>query len=349
MTVLTVGVYGAPPVFVMQPLLITNDARLGNHQGFAELVLTSTGGHVLLVASDASTKHQKVEEGSVEQYDEGTEESRDWEEEEEEEEEEDKTENEEQNQEELERKEDYDSGDYSVGKKYEETTTESQESEESNDYTENSEEESHSYEEPEKDENDSDDDSGKKEDSEKNSTEEYYEEKDESENESESREGKARNGKDNVEDGESGSYCKKFADNRKENGVPDNEPNRQTGEVTSDQKNVQSVGHDRKTSFDKAENEDDTSTDAAKSDHVKSIQVPEEIVIGSINRSRIEDSKNQDAINTEVSRDDSDNKDSSAVVKVSPPLKETEVQLAPVVYHVSPKLLRIAPVQVTGI
>lgn len=345
-------------MFVVQPLLISNDAQLGALQGDVGVVLPPTGGHILVVASASTAKHQ-WKEGAVEKYDEGTEDSQDWKEE-------DETENEEKSQEEPESKEDYENVDYSGGKKseenedyseksYEESTTESQALEESDDYTEKNEDESENYAEPEEDESKPDYGSDEKEDGEENSTEESYDKKEESTNDSESREGKSAGGGGNVENSESGNYYEKSVNYQKENGenqnaVPDTESKRQTVEVTSDQKDVQSVDHDGNTSIDKTRNKDNKSINPTKIDQVEPIRVLEEIVVGSENKSKMEDSQNQEATNTEGSQDKSEAKDSSAVMKLSPPLKETEeVQLAPVVYRVSPKLLQIAPVQFMGV
>lgn len=344
-------------MFVVQPLLIGNDAQLEALRGDVRLVLSPIGGHVLVVASSASTAEHQWKEEASEQYDEGTEENQDWKEE---------TENEEQSQEEPESKEYYENGDYSDRKKseendyyseksYEESTTENQELEESNDYTEENEAESENYGKAEEYESKPDYGSGENEDGEENSTEDSYDKNEEPTNESESREGKSAGGEGNVENSESGNYYEKSLNYQKENGenqnsVPDTESKRQTVEVISDQKIVQSADHDGIASVNETRKKDDKSINPTKIYQAKPIHVLEDIVVGSINKSKLEDSQNQDATNTKGSQDESDAKDSSAVLTLSPPPKETEeVQLSPVVYHVSPKLLQIAPVQVMGL
>jgi hypothetical protein len=371
MIVVTVGVYGAPPMFVLQPFLYSNDAQLGTVRGGAGLVLTLTGEHVLLMSSEADAKQQK-EVGESEHYDEGSEESRDWKEDEGQNEKEQVRkkqyhsgdysvdENEEQNQKAQEGKEDHGSGDYSVGtkheenedyyeKSYEESTTERKVLEESDDYHEKGEGESEDY------ESNSENGSGEQEDSEENSTEESYVEEDESTTESEAREGKSTRGNGNVDNNESESDCEKSPCFRKENGeyhnaVPNIESKRQTVEITSNQNDVKGVEHVGNAAINKPENKKAKLGEPMKNDQVKHIYASEEIVIGHINKSRTEFSKNQDATNTEGFQDEDEATDSSEATTLNPSLKETEeVQLVPVVYRVSPKLLQTPPVQITEV
>lgn len=317
--VLVVGVYGAPPGFVVQPLLHSNDAQLGALQRVVGSVLSPTGGYVLVVAAAPAAKHQ-WKEGADEQYDDGTEESQHWKEE-------DETENEAKSQEE-DYENLYDVDVKKLEKSYEESSTESQASKESNYYTEKNEDESENYAEPEKDESEPDYGSGEKEDVEENSTKETYNKKEASISESESREGKSAGGGSNEGDSESGNYYDKFVSYQKEN-----------------EENHNAVHLEGNASIDKAHNKEDKSINPTKIDQLKPIHILEEIVVGSVNKSKMEDSQSQETKNTEASQNESDTKDSSAVMKLNPSLKETEeVQLAPVVYHVSPKLLQIAPV-----
>lgn len=375
MAVLTAGVCGAPPVLVLQPFLINNGAQLGNLRGGAGLVLTLTGERVLLMTSETNAKQQEEEE-ELKHNDEGPEESQDWKEDEVQNEKEEVGmeeyysgdysvgKNKEQTQKIHEGKEYYDSGDYSEGKtkeenedydekSYEESMTESKVLEESDDYHERGEGESEDYEKPEEHESNSEDGSDEQENDEGNSTQETDVEEDESTTESESREGKSTHGNGNVENNESESD-EKSPSYPKENGeyhnaAPDTESKRQTVKLISNHKDIKDVEHDGKAETDKTDNKNNKLAEPMKNDKVKSIYVPEEMVIGYIKKSQTEYSKSQDATNTEVSQDESNSTDSSEATKLNSHLKETEeVQLAPVVYHVSPKLLQTPTVQVTA-
>lgn len=370
MAVLTAGVYGAPPVFVLQPFLINNDARLGTLRGGEGRVLTLTGERVLLMTSETNAKQQKGK-GELKHHDESSEESQDWKDEPEKEKEQVGMEeyysgdysvgkNKEQTQKIQEEKEDHDSGDYSVGKtyeenedydekSYEETITESKVLEESDDYHERREDESEDYEKPEEYESNAEDGSDEQEDDEGKSTEETDVEKDESTTESESREGKSTHGNGNVENNDSGSdeKCPSYPKENGEyhNAVPDTESKRETVKVISNHKDIKGVEHDGKAATEETNSKTNNLAEGVKNDQVKSVYVPEEIVIGYIKESQTECSKSQDAIVTEGSQDERETTDSSEATKLTPHLKETEeVQLAPVVYHVSPKLLQIPTV-----
>jgi hypothetical protein len=375
MTVLTASACGALPVFVLQPFLINNGAQLGTLRGGAGLVLTLAGERVLLMASETNAKQQE-EEGELKHYDEDSEESQDWKEDEGQNEKEqlgmeeyyggdysvDK--NKEQTQEIQEGKEYYESGDYSVGatyegnedydeRSYEESMTESKVLEESDDYHERGESESEDYEKPEVYESNSEDDSGEQESDEGDSTEETDVENDESATESESREDKSMHGNGNVEnyepeiDEKSSSYP--IENGEYHNAVPDTESRRQTVKVISNHEDIKGVEHYGNAATDKTDNKNNTLAEPMKNDKVKSIYVPEEMVIGCIKKSQNEYSKNQDATNKEGSQDESDTTDPSEATKLNSRLKDTEeVQLAPVVYHVSPKLLQTPAVQVTA-
>lgn len=339
MTVLTAGVCGAPPAFVLQPFLINNGAQLGTPRGRPGLVLTLAGESVLIMASETKAKQQE-EEGEFKHYDEGSEESQDWKEEGGQNEKE-QVGMEEQTQKIQEEKEYYDSGDYSVGtthegdedyheKSYEESMTESKELEEPEDYHERGEGESEDY------ESNSEDGSGEQENDEGNSTEETDVEEDESTTESENREGKSTHGKGNVEKNESendeisSSYPKENGENHV--AVPDTESQKQTVKVISNNRDIKGNA-----ATDKTDNKNNQLAEPMKNDEVKSTYVPEEMVIGYIKESQTEYSKSEGATHTEGSQDESDTTDMSGVTK----LKETEeVQLAPVVYHVSPKLIQ---------
>jgi hypothetical protein len=77
MAVLTVGVYGAPPVFVWQPFLLTNGVHFRILQGVPGLFVTIDGQHVFLVASGSSLENQG-ERGAGEHYDESYEKINYW-------------------------------------------------------------------------------------------------------------------------------------------------------------------------------------------------------------------------------------------------------------------------------
>ncbi|PNF14899.1 hypothetical protein B7P43_G05142 [Cryptotermes secundus] len=343
MTVLTAGVCGALPAFVLQPFLINNGAQLGTPRGGPGLVLTLVGERVLLMASETDAKQQE-EEGEFKHYDDDSEESQDWKEEEGKNEKEEEG-MEEQTQKNQEGKEYYDSGDYSVGttyegdedyheKSYEESMTESKELEEPDDYHNRGEGESEDYEKPEEYESNSEDGSGEQENDEGNSTEETDVEEDESTTESESREGKSTHGKGNVENNES-ENDEISSSYPKDNGeyhvtVPDTESQNQTLKVISNNRDMKGVEHDGNAATDKTDNKNHQLAEPMKSDEVKSIYVPEEMV------SQTEYSRSEGSTNMEGSQDESHTTDIPGVTK----LKETEeVQLAPVVYHVSPKLI----------
>jgi hypothetical protein len=327
------------------------------------------------MTSETYTKQQK-EEGELKDYDEGSEESQDWKDEGQNEKEQVGMEeyysgdysmgkNKEQNQKIQEEKEDYGSGDYSVGttyeenedyyeKSYEESMTDSKVLEESDDYHEKGEGESEDYEKPEEYESNSEDGSGEQEHEEGNSTEETHVEKDESTTESESREGKSTHDNGNGENNDSGSdeKCPSYPKENGEyhNAVPDTESKRQTVKVISNHKDIKGAEHDGNAATDVTDSKNNKLAEPMKNDQVKSIYVPEEIVIGYIKKSQTECSKSQDATNTEGSQDESDTTDSSEATRLTPGLKETEeVQLAPVVYHVSPKLLQTPTVQVKAV
>jgi hypothetical protein len=373
MMVLTTSVYGAPPVFVLQPFLINNEAQPGTLRSGEGLLLTLAGERVLLMNSETHTKQQK-EKGELKHYGEGSDESQDWKDEGQNEKEQVGMEeyysgdysvgkNTGQNQKIQEKKEDYDSMDYSVGttyeededyyeKSYEESKTEGKMLEESGDYHEKVEGDSEDYEKPEEYESNSQDGSGEQ----KDSTEETDVEKDESTTESESREGKSTHGNGNVENNDSGSdeKCQSYPEENGEyhNAVPDTESKRQAVKVISNHKDIKGVEHDGNAATDETDSKNNKLAQPIKNDQVKSskIYVPEEIVIGYIKKSQTEYSKSQDATNTEGSQGESDTTDSIEATKLTSALKETEeVQLAPVVYHVSPKMLQTSTVQVTAV
>lgn len=175
MTVLTASVYGAPPVFVWQPFLLTNGMHLRTLQSDAGLFVTLDGRHVFHVAS-GSTLESQGERGAEEHYDEIYEES-DWKE---------QQEPEEQGQEEMEENGNYDGEDNTratkyegneddIQKSYDVMTTENPVSEESE--TENV---SENHEEPQEDTNISDSGSSDEEDGKWNSTDLSYDVKVES-------------------------------------------------------------------------------------------------------------------------------------------------------------------------
>jgi hypothetical protein len=371
MTVLTAGVCGAPPVFVLQPFLTNNGAQLGALRGGPGLVLTLTEERVPLMTSDTNAKQQE-EEKELKHYDEGSEESQDWKENEGENEKEQvgmeeyysgdhyMGKNKKQSQNIQEEKEHYESGDYSMGTTYEgnedyyeksneEFTTECKVLEESDDYHERGEDESEDYENPEEYESNSEDGSGEQENDEGNSTEETDVEKDESTTESESREGKSTNGNSNAENNESESDQQSPSYPKENRGyhiaAPDTESKRQVVKAISNHRDIKAVEHDGNAATDKTDNKSNKLAEPMKNDKVNSIYVPEEMVIGYINKPQTQYSKSQGAANTEGSQDESDTTDTSEVTKLNSLLKETEVQLAPVVYHVSPKLIQTPTVQ----
>jgi hypothetical protein len=217
MTVLTASVYGAPPVFVWQPFVLTNGAQLETLQNGAGLVVTLDGKYVFLVDSGSSLESHE-EEVAEEQYDENYEKSEDWKE---------QQEAEEQRQKELEENGDYESGDYTVATKYEgkeeEITTENRVLEESDDYVQEREDESENHEKPQKDKNDSECGSGEEEVGKGNSTEKFYDEKTESPNESEIVKEKSTSGEGNAEMSETESdYDKsKSLEKKRESTAPE--------------------------------------------------------------------------------------------------------------------------------
>jgi hypothetical protein len=369
MTVLTVSVHGAPPVFVLQPFLINKDAQLGTLRGGPGLVLALTGEHVLLMATETNPNQQK-EEGELKHYDEGYEEIQDWKEDEGRNEEKQVGiqeyysgdyhvgRNEEENRKIEEGKGDYESGDYLVStneenedyheKSYEESTTESKLLEDLSDYLEKEEGESQDY------ESNSGDGSGEQEFGKEHSTEERYVETDELTTESESREGKSTRGNGNAENNGSGNY-EKFQNYPKENAdqhnsVSDPESKRKTVKLINSHKDIKDVENEGNAGIGTTDNMSNKLIEALKNDKRDSVYVPEEIVIGYMKKSEVEHFKNQDATNSEGSRDESDATDASEAKKLSPHLEETEeVQLAPVVYHVSPKLLQTPTIRVTEV
>jgi hypothetical protein len=170
MTVLTASVYGAPPVFVWQPFLLTNGEHLRTLQGDAGLFVTLDGQHVFLVASGSSLESQG-ETGAEERYDESYEKSDYWKE---------QQELEEQRQKELEENDNYESGDSTMATKYEGNEDYTQKSYEAmtteNPVLEESETEyvSENQEKPQEDKNVSESGSGDEEDGKGNSTEVSY-------------------------------------------------------------------------------------------------------------------------------------------------------------------------------
>jgi hypothetical protein len=352
-------------VFVLQPFLINKDAQQETLRGGAGLVLTLTGEHVLLMASETKANSQK-EDGELKHYDEGYEEIQDWKEDGGRNEKEQVRmeeyyggdyyvgKNKEENQEIQEGKDDYESGDYSVGtnegiedyheKSYEESTTESRLLEELGDYLEKEESASEDYEKPEEHESNSEDGSGEQEYAEENSTEDRYVENDELTTESENREGKSTRGNGNVENNESGNDDKfqsySIENGKYLNGVADTESKIKTVKLINSHKVIKDAENSGIAETDTTYNISNKLGEAMGNDKIESVYVPEEIVIGYINKSQAERSKDQDATNAEGSQDESDATDASEAKTLTAHLKETEeVQLAPVVYHVSPKLL----------
>jgi hypothetical protein len=176
MTVLIASVYGAPPVFVWQPFLLTNGEQLRTLQGDAGLFVTLDGQHVFLVASGSSLESQG-ERGAGEHYDESDEKNDYWKE---------QQEPEEQRQNEMEENGNYESEDNTMTTKYEgnedytqnsyeEMTTENPVLEESG-----TEDVSQNHEKTQEDKNVSDSGSGDEEDGKGYSTEVPYAVKEES-------------------------------------------------------------------------------------------------------------------------------------------------------------------------
>jgi hypothetical protein len=171
MTLLTASVYGAPPVFVLQPFLLTNGVHLRTLQGDLGLYVTLDGQHVFLVTPESSLESQG-DRGAEEHYDESYEKNDYWKE---------QQEPEEQHQKEMEENGNYESGDNTMTTEYEgnedciqksceATTTESSVLEESQ-----TEDISENHEKPQQeDKNVSDSGSGDEEDGKGNSTEESY-------------------------------------------------------------------------------------------------------------------------------------------------------------------------------
>jgi hypothetical protein len=109
MTVLTTSVYGAPPVFVWQPFLLTSGVHLRTLQGDAGFFVTLDGQHVFLVASGSSLESQG-NRGADGHYDESYEKRDYWKK---------QQESEEQRQKEMEDNCNYESGDNRMATKYE--------------------------------------------------------------------------------------------------------------------------------------------------------------------------------------------------------------------------------------
>lgn len=188
---LTASVYGAPPVFLWQPLVLTNGAELGTLQNQAGQVVTLDGKHIFLVTPWSSLEGQG-QQRAEEQYDENCEKS--------EEDRKEQQEAEEERQKELEENGAYVSGDHTVAikyegeeeeeeedysqKTYEETTAENRVLKESDDYVQER-DVSENQEKPQEDKTDSDTGSGEEEGTKEISTEDVYDEKTESPNESE--------------------------------------------------------------------------------------------------------------------------------------------------------------------
>lgn len=167
MTVLIASVYGAPPVFVWQPFLLTNGVNLRVLQGEGGLFMTLDGKRVFLVAPGSSLESQG-ERGAEEDYDESYEKSLYWKE---------QQKPEEQRQKEMEENGNYESEDNTMATEYEENEDYIQKSYEAmtteNPVLEESETEdvSENYEKLQEDENISDSGSGDEEDGKGNSTE----------------------------------------------------------------------------------------------------------------------------------------------------------------------------------
>lgn len=180
MAVLTASVYGAPPVFVWQPFVLTNGAHLRTLQGDAGIV-TLDGQYVFLVAPGSYLESQG-EKVAEEQYGEIYEKSDDRKE---------QQEPEEQGQKEMEENGNYESGDNTMTTKYEGTedyiqksyeamTTDNRVLEESDGFLQVTEDVPENHENPQEDKNVSDSGSGDEEDGKENSTEESHDVKVES-------------------------------------------------------------------------------------------------------------------------------------------------------------------------
>jgi hypothetical protein len=337
MTILTSSVHGAPPVFVM----LNKATQLGTVRGGAGLVLTLTGEHVLLMAPGTKGNHQ---EGELKHYEEGYEEIQGWKEEER------RNEKEQGGMERYyggdyyvgrkrERKEDYESGDYSVGRKIEE-----KEYYENGDYSVGWNEGIKDYYHEESTtgsrllgelevasedyESSSEDGSGEQQYAEESSTEGN----DELTTESEIREGKSTRGNNN----ELGND-EKFQSYSKINGKYRTESKRKTVKLINSHKDIKDVEDDGSTATDTTYNISNKFVEAMRNDKIESVYFPEQIVIGYINMLQAERSKDQGVPSADGSQDESD---ATNAKTFTAHLKETEeVQLAPVVYHVSPKLL----------
>ncbi|PSN44425.1 hypothetical protein C0J52_16461 [Blattella germanica] len=346
------GVFALPPDYVLNNRILLGDAQL---QGGALVLLAAPAQGQLLVVPPPKPK-------GVEDYDEGVEDSKDWKEEEA------KTEGREEHDDgqydpkKYEGTEDYNEAaeteksevveDYNEKsqdeKKYEETTTGIQEGTTNQDEKEDNsgmyspgkdedKDDSGKYI-PGKDEEQIDDtgkyDPGKYEEKSEESTKneektedsgqyqpEKYDEKDDS--------GKNELGKYQHDDSgkyEPGKYEENVLDSSATNAQAVEARNSDNREGKSSEEGVEQ--HQKAKD---AETKRETVDSGTKSsdDNGKSVHVPEEIVVGSINKPQEE--------KTEVKSEDDG---VPAVVKVAPPVKETEVvQLAPVVYHVSPKLI----------
>jgi hypothetical protein len=363
MTALTTSVYGAPQVFVLQPILIDKDTKLGNVRGGAEIALTLTGERVLLTASGTNEKQQKEEE--LRHYDEGYEEELIWKEDEGQNNKEQAgreeyyggynyvTKNREENRRILGRKEYYENGDYLMGAanedkedyhetSYKELTTEGKMVEKSEHFLDEEDREYEVYEKPKEYDSHSEDGSGEREYVE-NSTEDPYVESEDPTTESEGREGKSTRGNGNVAINESESN-KESASNR--NSLTDTESKRQIVKLIDSYKDTKDIKHYGSAVTDTADNKYDKLIEQAENDQLQSIHIPEEIVIGYIKESQAEGSKNQVATSADFAQAEKDTTDALGAERANPRLKVTEeVKLAPVVYHVNPKLLPAPTVQ----